>query len=79
MVHVYRSFYITMTSLNDVRAACDRRASVRVFYLSHGMVRVCEIYSKYSHMGKNNGHPYLVCENKISVPMIAGLASRVAE
>ena len=32
-----------------------------VFYLSLGLVWVCEI--EISHMGKNNGNPDLVCEN----------------
>ena len=36
-----------------------------VFYLSHGLVRVCEI--ELSHMGKNNGDPNLVCKNVIKV------------
>ena len=33
-----------------------------VFYLSHGLVRVCEL--DISHMGKNNGNPDLVCKNR---------------
>ena len=40
----------------DVRPACG----YSFFYLSHGLVRVCEI--ELSHMGKNNGNSYLVCE-----------------
>ena len=32
------------------------------YYLSHRLVRVCEI--KLSHMGKNNGNPDLVSEKK---------------
>ena len=41
----------------------QRAADVRlfVFYLSLGLVRVCEI--GLYHMGKNNGNPDLVCEN----------------
>ena len=35
-----------------------------LFYLSLGPVRVCEI--EISHMGKNNGNPDLVCENKLN-------------
>ena len=35
-----------------------------VFYLSLGLVGVCGI--ELSHMGKNNGNSYLVCENVIS-------------
>ena len=31
-----------------------------VFYLSNGLVRVCEI--EFSHMSKNNKNPDLVCE-----------------
>ena len=31
------------------------------FYLSLGLIPVCEI--ELSHMGKNNRHPDLVCEN----------------
>ena len=31
-----------------------------VFYLSLGLVQVCDI--ELSHMGKNNENPYLVCE-----------------
>ena len=31
-----------------------------LFYLSHGLVRVCQIVLSY--MGKNNGIPNLVCE-----------------
>ena len=41
----------------------DRRAAdvrLLVFYLSLGLVRVCEI--ELSHMGKNKGNPDLVCE-----------------
>ena len=34
------------------------------FYLSLGLVCLCEI--EFSHMGRNNGNPNLVCENKIS-------------
>ena len=34
--------------------------SCPLVYLSHGLVRVCEI--ELSHMGKNNGNPDLVCE-----------------
>ena len=35
-----------------------------VFYLSHGLVRICDI--EFSHMGKNNGNPDLLCEKKIA-------------
>ena len=40
-------------------------ASVRlfVFYLSLGLVLVCEI--EISHMGKNNGNSDLVCTNNL--------------
>ena len=38
-----------------------------IFYLSHGLVWVCEI--ELSHMGKNNGNPDLVCE-KIKESMV---------
>ena len=37
-----------------------------VFYLSLGLVRVCEI--EISHMGKNNGNPDLACEKYFSLP-----------
>ena len=41
----------------------QRKASVRiiVFYVSLGLVWVCEI--EISHIGKINGNPNLVCEN----------------
>ena len=48
-----------VTPFNHYNDVTDRRAVVR-FYLSLGLVRVCEI--KLSHMGKNNGNPDLVCE-----------------
>ena len=35
------------------------------FYLSHGLVQVCEI-EELSHMGKNNRNPDLVCEKDLS-------------
>ena len=43
----------------------QRAADVRlfVFYLSHGLVWVCDI--ELSHMGKNNGNPDLVCEKNL--------------
>ena len=42
------------------------KISVRlfVFYLSLRLVWVCEI--EISHMGKNNGNPDLVCDNRLS-------------
>ena len=46
-------------------STCGQRADhVRlfVFYLSLGLVRVCEI--ELSHMGKNSGNSDLVCEKK---------------
>ena len=49
------------------RSMCGQLADdVRlfVFYLSHGLVRVCEI--ELSHMGKNQGNPDLVCEYRNS-------------
>ena len=48
-----------------MRPACDRRAMV-VFYLSHGLVRVCGI----SYADKNNGYPDLGREK------IIGLATK---
>ena len=33
------------------------------FYLSLGLVRVCEI--EISRMGKNNGYPNLVCQKSV--------------
>ena len=45
-------------------STCGQRADdVRlfVFYLSLGLVRVCE--KELSHMGKNSGNLDLVCEN----------------
>ena len=48
-------------------STCDQRVAdvqLLVFYLSHGLIQVCEI--ELSHMGKNNGNPNLVCENNIS-------------
>ena len=50
----WRHFNIAITSWIDVR--------LFIFYLSSGLARVCEI--ELSHMGKNNGNPDLVCENK---------------
>ena len=35
-----------------------------IFYPSHGLVRVYEL----SHMGKNNGNPDPICENRFSIP-----------
>ena len=43
-----------------MRPACGRRVAV-LFYLSHGLVWVCEI--EISRMGENNGNPDPVCEN----------------
>ena len=46
------------------RSMCDQRAVdlwLFVFYVSHGLVRVCEI--EISHMGKNSGNTDLVCKN----------------
>ena len=40
-----------------------------VFYLSNGLVRVCEI--ELYHMGKNKGNPDLVCENLFSYALIS--------
>ena len=48
-------------------STCGQRVDdmlLLIFYLSLGLVRVCEI--EISHMGKNNGNPYLVCENTLS-------------
>ena len=42
-----------------------------VFYLSLGLVRVCEI--ELSHMGKNSGNLDLVCEKKVIVCFISFL------
>ena len=53
-----RHFNITMTSWIDVRPA----VGVLFFYLSLGLVWVCEI----SHMGKDNGNLGLVCEKKLT-------------
>ena len=49
-----------------MRPACCQRVAVR-FYLSHGLVWVCEI--ELSHMGKSNGYPDLVCEKKIHIKL----------
>ena len=46
--------------------ACIQCAAVP-FYLSHRLVRVCEI--KFSYMSKNNGNPDLVCEKIIYDPI----------
>ena len=35
------------------------------FFLSLGLVRVCEI--EISHMGENNGNPDLLCEKKLRI------------
>ena len=35
---------------------------MQLFYLSHGLVRVCEI--ALSHMDKNNGNPDVMCGKK---------------
>ena len=53
-----------VTSRIDMRPAYGGRAAVRFFYLSLGLVWVCEL--EISHMGKNNGNPDLVCENYFS-------------
>ena len=49
-----------MTSRIDVQPACGRHGT-DCFYLSHRLVRVCEIDEieeiELSHMGKNNGNP----------------------
>ena len=58
-----------VTSFKHYNDVTDRRvASVRlfVFYLSLGLVWVCEI--EISHMGKNNGNLDLVCEKILSIP-----------
>ena len=49
-----------------MRRMCGKRATyVQLFiYLSHGLVRVCEI--ELSHIGKNNGNPDLVSKNILS-------------
>ena len=51
-----------MTSRIDLRPACWRRVAFRGggFYLSHGLVPVCEI--ELSHIGTNNGYSDLVCQ-----------------
>ena len=57
-----------VTSFLHFNDVTDRHvASVRLFdfYLSLGLVWVCEI--EKSHMGKNNENPDLVCE-KINSP-----------
>ena len=46
-------------------ASLRRRATICFFYLSHGLVQVCEI--ELSHLGKNNAKPDLVCENISSI------------
>ena len=46
-----------------MQTGCSQCAAV-VFYLSHGLVWVCEI--ELSHMGKKNENPDLVCENFFS-------------
>ena len=51
-----------MMSRIDVRQVSDQPRAV-LFYLSHGLVGVCEI--EISHMGKNNENPDLVCQNKM--------------
>ena len=43
------------------------------FYLSHGLIRVCEI--ELSRMGQNNGNPDLVCKILLSL----GLGIRFIE
>ena len=43
---------------------CGQRAAVH-FYLSLGLVQVCEI--EISQIGKNNGNPDLVCENIVYI------------
>ena len=40
-------------------SACGRRAAVRFFYLSHGLVPVCEI--------ELAGNPDLVCEKLVII------------
>ena len=77
------SFYIgknekglhkTMNTLrrnfNTYNNVTDRRAvevRLSVYYLSHGLVRVCDI--ELSHMSKNNGNPDLVCEKLYWYPI----------
>ena len=60
-----------VTSFSHYKDVTDwRAASMRlfVFYLSLGLVRVCEI--ELSHMGKNNWNPDLVCENALFLTML---------
>ena len=42
----------------------EAKVRLFIFYLSHGLVWVCEI--ELSHIGKNNGNPNLVCEKRTS-------------
>ena len=57
-----------------LRMSSHRSWFVFCFYLSHGLARLCEI--ELSHMGKNNGYPYLVCKNICYRPRICPANSR---
>ena len=54
---------VILTLQRSHGSTCGKRA-VFFFYLSLGLVWVCEI--EISHMGKNNGNPDLVCETHCS-------------
>ena len=71
----WRHFNITIASRIDVRPACGWEAAVRFFYLSNGLVRVCEI--ELSHIGKSNGNPNLVCENNCGLWLLLFLAPKL--
>ena len=49
---------------NDVTDQCAPDLWLFVFYLSQGLVRVCEIEIEISHMGENNGNP-IWCGRKV--------------
>ena len=57
-----------MTSHIDMQSACRRPVAVRFFVFYLRLVQVWEI--EFSHMGKNNRYPELVCKKKLSLSPI---------
>ena len=60
-----RKLNITMTSRTDVRLTCG----CSFCYLSHGLVRVCEV--ELSHMGENSANKIIdrhIGPNEILLP-----------
>ena len=59
----------TFYHYNVVTDQCAASVRLFVFYLSYGLVRVCEI--ELSHMGNNSGNPDLVWENLCSLFLVS--------